>query len=414
MNALKSAPRSATHTVRWGVAGALSLALGLSVVLWADLPARAAIVTYSHQGITYSADDANQTAGATVTGYDVSVGGTDVDILASVPIGGHIYAVTRIGEDAFFGDGLTSVSIPDSVTSIEAYAFQLNDFTSVTIPDSVITIGTGAFQLNQSMVSVSLGNSVTTIGPHAFNANALTAVTIPNSVTIIDVAAFMSNELTSLTLGESVTTIEEWAFYGSELTEVTIPASVTWIGPDVFNFNPLTSIVFEGNAPVVVPAPSTPSTKPSFGPAAGKTLYFCNTATGFTTPTWQGYDTQVIGPHAVTFDSTGGSAVGAQGVDCRGTATAPAAPTRSGYEFAGWFLDSSGTTPYDFAATVTDDLTLFALWEQLASGGGELANSGGEPQPALLATGLLGLLLGTFLLTVRTRARRRSESTLYF
>ena len=75
--------------------------------------------------------------------------------------------------------------------------------TSVTIPNSVTTIGFEAFANNQ-LASVTIGNSVTTIGDGAFSENRLTSVTIPNSVTRIGVYAFDGNQLTSVTIGANV------------------------------------------------------------------------------------------------------------------------------------------------------------------------------------------------------------------
>ena len=65
--------------------------------------------------------------------------------------------------------GLTSVDIPNSVTSIGDYAFaDCTGLTSVTIPNSVTSIGVGAFNGCSSLTSVTLGKSVTTIGNSAF------------------------------------------------------------------------------------------------------------------------------------------------------------------------------------------------------------------------------------------------------
>ena len=65
--------------------------------------------------------------------------------------------------------------------------------------------------------------------------------------------------------------------------------------------------------------------------------------------------------HTVTFDSDGGTPVDAQTVGDGDTATEPAAPTRDGYTFKGWW---NGDTAYDFAQPVTGDLTLTARWER--------------------------------------------------
>ena len=65
--------------------------------------------------------------------------------------------------------GLTNIPIPDSVTSIGAYAFDgCTGLTSVTIPDSVTSIGEAAFQGCTGLTSITIPDSVTSIGQQAF------------------------------------------------------------------------------------------------------------------------------------------------------------------------------------------------------------------------------------------------------
>ncbi len=66
--------------------------------------------------------------------------------------------------------------------------------------------------------------------------------------------------------------------------------------------------------------------------------------------------------HTVRFDSRGGSYVASQTVAHGDTAREPAAPSRSGYTFAGWCTDESLETAYDFTSPVLHDLTLYAKW----------------------------------------------------
>ncbi|NLB90113.1 MAG: hypothetical protein GX786_02685, partial [Clostridiales bacterium] len=71
--------------------------------------------------------------------------------------------------------------------------------------------------------------------------------------------------------------------------------------------------------------------------------------------------------HTVTFNSNGGSAVEATQVLHEERLTEPAKPTRTGYDFAGWYTDTALENKYDFATPVTSSFTLYAKWEAIAS-----------------------------------------------
>lgn len=81
--------------------------------------------------------------------------------------------------------------------------------------------------------------------------------------------------------------------------------------------------------------------------------------------------------HIVTFDTQGGSAVSSiTNVDSGTTISAPPAPTRAGYTFAGWYKEAAGTNAWNFKSdTVTSDLMLYAKWTSNSSNGSNNSNN---------------------------------------
>ncbi len=321
------------------------------LVLGNTTAAFAATVTGTVGGYSYSADDSDVAAGATVTGYS---GGSAAAIPSTVTLGtpAHTYNVTAIGAAAFSGDGLTSVTIPNTVTSIGATAFNVDNLSSVTIPNSVISIGNSSFSSN-SLTSVTIGNSVTSIGAGAFGFNSLTAVTIPGSVTTIGNYAFDHN-------------------------------------------SGLASVTFLGKAPTTI------------GTGVGGGTFYYNwaydaaqLAGGFTTPTWNGYTT--VERATVVFDMGGhGTAPAAQDVAVGSVAAAPADPAAAGFRFTGWFIDSALTGKAVFADPVTSNTTIYAGWAAIPT----LAATGVAINPLMLPLAGLLLILG-LALTLITRRRSR-------
>lgn len=134
-----------------------------------------------------------------------------------------------------------------------------NVLTSVTIPDSVTSIGTGAFSGCTSLTKVTIPNSVTNIANSVFHGcSGLTSVTIPNGVTSIEGFAFRScTSLSSVAIPESTTNIGENTFRQSGITNITIPNNISSIGTDAFNScTNLTSLTFKGKTLAEVQAMS--------------------------------------------------------------------------------------------------------------------------------------------------------------
>ena len=158
--------------------------------------------------------------------------------------------------------GCGSTTIPNSVTSIENYAFRgCSSLTSIKIPNSVTNIGGSAFSECSSLTNIKVDssnkvydsrencnaiietstniliqgckstvvpNNVTSIREYAFNGcSGLTSIIIPNSVTSIGTGAFSScSSLTSIIIPNSVTSIGKYAFYNcSSLTNIKVDSS---------------------------------------------------------------------------------------------------------------------------------------------------------------------------------------------
>ena len=148
-------------------------------------------------------------------------------------------------------DDLTSITLPDNITSIGNGAFGMcSNLTSIKIPNSVMSISSLAFSYCGNLASITIPDSVTNIGWSAFiRCSSLTSITIPYGVTNIDEQTFNGcSSLASITIPDSVTSIGDWAFEGcSSLTSITIPNSVISIGYHAFqNCKNLKTIYFNG------------------------------------------------------------------------------------------------------------------------------------------------------------------------
>lgn len=185
-------------------------------------------------------------------------------------------SVTEIGGYSFaYCSALHSVDIPNSVTEIGSMAFLLcpsltaidvdsgnpnyksvegvlydkgvtkliqcpGAKESVSVPNTVNSIETYSFYECKALMEVNIPNSVTKIGYDAFyNCSALSTIDIPNSVSIIDVEAFaFCSALTSIKIPYSVTKFGWDAFWGcKELKSVTYHTS-TPIEANDYLFDP--------------------------------------------------------------------------------------------------------------------------------------------------------------------------------
>lgn len=155
-------------------------------------------------------------------------------------------SVTSIASYAFFGTGLTSVKIPNSVTKIESNAFSncihLTEF-SIADGETIIEFGTKVFYNCNIMRKLYVGrdfsyriSDITYASSPFYCMGSLKELSIGNSVTTIGEGAFVGTGITSVIIPNSVTTIGEAAFQNCQsLTYVIIPKSVTAIGSVTFS-----------------------------------------------------------------------------------------------------------------------------------------------------------------------------------
>ncbi|MBE7074860.1 MAG: leucine-rich repeat domain-containing protein, partial [Clostridiales bacterium] len=161
----------------------------------------------TYTNLTFSVLDANaKTLSVAANGSPSG----DLVIPNKVIFNDQQYIITCIKDNGFYDCwDITSVSLPNSLTSIGNYAFGSCIFTSIIIPSSVVSMGNGIFD-NSSLKTLIISSGVTTIGESAFlNTYSLTSVTIHSSVISIGSGAFAScNKLSTVNY---TGTEEQWA-----------------------------------------------------------------------------------------------------------------------------------------------------------------------------------------------------------
>ena len=227
----------------------------------------AAAYDFESAGIYYNITG-NNTVEVTYSDINNSSYFGSISVPETVTNNGTEYSVITIGEYAFKGSAVTSVSMPESITSMGQYAFSgCQNLESVALPESLTTLGSSAFRgckllktikipsgvtaiLNQcfyycsSLECVIIPEGVTTIGDYAFEYCNLNALTLPESLEKIGGYAFTGNKsLKSVNIPAKVKTIETEAFYNCGLTELVIPEGVQTIGDGAFGSNSLQNLI---------------------------------------------------------------------------------------------------------------------------------------------------------------------------
>ena len=274
--------------------------------------------------------------------------------------------VTTIGHAAFFNSAVTSVTIPDSVTSISDEAFiNCPKLTNISIPNSVTYIGFSAFSSCTSLKSITLPSSLSFISGALFlGCSQLTTIHIPVSVTSIGNNAFadcpslmtvtypgsktqwdditkgrnsdvLENHLICAMLeatftadGESIST--QTIDRGGKFTEPAAPSKENhtfagWYnGDEKFDFDADTT-----NAPNVLELVAK----------------------------WEKskYTVKFVSDHGSFADQTieYGKLIETDKLTI---------PEVEGYTFDGWYTDATRTKEFDFSTPITSNTTVYAKW----------------------------------------------------
>ncbi len=163
---------------------------------------------------------------------------------------------------------LKTVHIPNTVTTIEEYAFQdCKDLTTVYIPASVSSLDARAFENCSKLTNLIIDSDnpyYTVENGVVYNKNKTEVImvvpgyegkiTLASTVQKINSYAFTtSDKITSVELGNNVKTIEEFAFYKSGIETVNIPKSVQTIGEEAFSYSDVRFIRIEEGCTATIP-----------------------------------------------------------------------------------------------------------------------------------------------------------------
>ncbi len=164
-------------------------------------------------------------------------------------------SVQTIGYMAFKNTKkVKSVTIPNSVTYIDDFAFSFSEIPEIVIPDSVTHLGQGVFGSCESLKDITISKNVTELPEDGFGGDfALEKIVIPDNITKIGSNAFYNCwNLKDVTLSKNLTVIERNAFSGcTSLKDIKLPSSLVEIDRRAFENTDLRVVELPENVEIV-------------------------------------------------------------------------------------------------------------------------------------------------------------------
>ena len=279
--------------------------------------------------------------------------------------------VTTIGHAAFFNSAVTSVTIPDSVTSISDEAFiNCPKLTNISIPNSVTYIGFSAFSSCTSLKSITLPSSLSFISGALFlGCSQLTTIHIPVSVTSIGNNAFADcpslmtvtypgskTQWDDITKGRNSDVLENHLICAK--LEATFTADGTTLAP---------AQTIDRGGKFTAPAAPSKENHTFAGWYNGDEKFDFDADTTNAPNVLELVAKWEKSKYTVKFVSDYGSFAD-QTIEHGGTITTDnlTIPKVEGYTFDGWYTDHTCTTEFNFSTPITGDTKVYAKWEKNA------------------------------------------------
>lgn len=178
----------------------------------------------------------------------------NLTIPATVVYNDSTYTVTSIGNSAFYGKALYTVTLPSTIKYIGNSAFSSSKLVSIELNEGLESLGNYAFQNCKNIIRIDLPSTVNNIGRACFSTcEALEAISVPENVNMLDEQTFMDCKgLREVILPSKLFEIKGNCFGGcSSLEKIGFPESVVSIGSYAFQYSGLTKVALPSKMTII-------------------------------------------------------------------------------------------------------------------------------------------------------------------